>query len=228
MEVDELKIQWWDGGRSRRGVSLWLTEAGKDMQRVQCLGWVGVGVGVNDSRSERHSVNRWWSGGDCAVSAYSENFEVWGEVRLGRRGFGANTYTAVVGVDCVVRACVRRAGPGGLTLVGDGGAAASGGHWRKRVGGPDGFMDLRCAVRGKVGGGQGQVFIRQREKAAGLVSARVASARQTRKHAASSSAIRPRPSAICLPVACHLPSGPFAPSPFTLHPANTIPQTAAA
>jgi hypothetical protein len=178
------------------------------MQRVQCLGWVGVGVGVcgNDSRSERHSVNRWWSGRDCAVSAYSENFEVWGEVRLGRRGFGANTYTAVVGVDCVVRACVRRAGPGGLTLVGDGRAAASGGHWRRRVGGPDGFMDLGCAVRGKVGGGQGQVFIRQREKAAGLVSARVASARQTRKHAASSSDL---PSACQLPASCHLALRPW-------------------
>jgi hypothetical protein len=49
-----------------------------------------------DAWSSRHDVNRWWNGGDCAVSAYSENLAVWGEVRLGRRGFGANTYTAVV------------------------------------------------------------------------------------------------------------------------------------
>lgn len=55
-----------------------------------------------DSRSSRHNVNRWWNGGDCAVSAYSENGAVWGEVRLGRRGVGANTYTAVVVVDSVV------------------------------------------------------------------------------------------------------------------------------
>jgi hypothetical protein len=30
------------------------------------------------------------------VSAYSEIFAVWGEVRLGRRSVGANTYTPVV------------------------------------------------------------------------------------------------------------------------------------
>ena len=123
----------------------------------------------NDSRSEGHSVNRWWSDGNCAVSAYSENFEVWGEVRLGRRGFGANTYTAVVGVDCVVRTCACADPKGEVadeTGRVDAGrwwkAAASGGHWRKRAG----LMDLWiCAVRGecvRVGLQGHQVFIRQR------------------------------------------------------------------
>jgi hypothetical protein len=65
---------------------------------LQCTGFV-----LCDSWSSKHNVNRWWSGGDCAVSAYSENGAVWGEVRLGRREVGANTYTAVVVVDSVVR-----------------------------------------------------------------------------------------------------------------------------
>lgn len=86
--------------------------------------WV---VCLCDSRSSRHNVNRWWSGEDCAVSAYSENFAVWGEVRLGRRGVGANTYTAVVVVDSVVvRGCYcgayrrvwRFSGVAGVRLVG--------------------------------------------------------------------------------------------------------------
>jgi hypothetical protein len=62
---------------------------------VQCTEFV-----LCDSWSSKHNVNRWWSGGDCAVPAYSENGAVWGEVRLGRREVGANTYTAVLVVDC--------------------------------------------------------------------------------------------------------------------------------
>ena len=108
-----------------------------------------------DSRSDRHSVNRWWSDEDCAVSAYSENLAVWGEVRLGRREVGANTYTAVVVVDSVVwRGCFLRclranvAGQRsrGLATVRAGlrrlcSAVASDGHWVGRVC----LMDLRWA-----------------------------------------------------------------------------------
>ena len=73
---------------------------------VSSVDWVFVYLCICDSRSDRHNVNRWWSDEDCAVSAYSENFAVWGEVRLGRREVGANTYTAVVVVDSVVwRGC---------------------------------------------------------------------------------------------------------------------------
>lgn len=88
-------------------------------------------VGLCDSRSGRHNVNRWWSGEDCAVSAYSENFAVWGEVRLGRRGVGANTYTAVVVVDSVVWrvASAVPTGEGGGSESRGGAACRAGLRW---------------------------------------------------------------------------------------------------
>jgi hypothetical protein len=47
-------------------------------------------------RQEGQWISRWFGGWYCLVSAYSEIFAVWGEVRLGRRSVGANTYTPVV------------------------------------------------------------------------------------------------------------------------------------
>lgn len=104
-----------------------------------------------DSRSGRHNVNRWWNGGDCAVSAYSENDAVWGEVRLGRRGVGANTYTAVVVVGSVVGGVASAVPTGrcGVSVESRAcdlwggfasacGIVASDGHWIGR-GLPDGF-----------------------------------------------------------------------------------------
>ena len=42
-------------------------------------------------------ASRWCSGNYCTVSAFCEMFAAWAAGRVGKRDFGANTYTAMFG-----------------------------------------------------------------------------------------------------------------------------------
>lgn len=53
-------------------------------------------------------ASRWCSGNYCTVSAFCEMFAAWAAGRVGKRDFGANTYTANVRLladGCVVVRC---------------------------------------------------------------------------------------------------------------------------
>lgn len=92
------------------------------------------------------------------VSAYSEIFAVWGEVRLGRRSVGANTYTPVVAGNCKVR-FVREAGRREVAVWARRGRAT-----RRREGGKadERILLVPVAVTG-VGGGEVDGFLRGAE-----------------------------------------------------------------
>jgi len=139
--------------------------ADRDMRR--CRLWcLLVGCGCATRGQEGHWISRWSGVWNCSVSAYSEIFAVWGEVRLGRRSVGANTYTPVGFGDSegrfVLVALRRRwrfgqVAGGRLSKMFGGGswgcAAVASGRSLGWAGGSDGFLGLqRVSVRVSGGG----------------------------------------------------------------------------
>jgi hypothetical protein len=86
-----------------RGRIRYVDEGRKRHAQKQSLVCAGCVCAYATRGQEGQWISRWFGGWYCLVSAYSEIFAVWGEVRLGRSSFGANTYTPVVVGDSEVR-----------------------------------------------------------------------------------------------------------------------------